>query len=123
MTITCGSVKFIDIPEFFLERYTDEINAWADHIGKIGVVKAFVLREGHLADLSPNPEQGAVLIQVKLMCKAAKRGVEIFPLTEQDKTLIALHCEKLTRAGVGSRIFTPEPPRPWIPFMPSLARH
>lgn len=120
-TVTCGSVRFIDLPEYFLERYTGEINAWSNNVRKIGLVKSFILREGHLADLSPNPEQGAVLLQVKLMCRPWRGGVEIRPLEEGDKRLIARHCEKLQKAGLPSRAFTPEPPRPFLPFMPTVS--
>lgn len=117
-TISCGAVHFINLPEFFLIRYTKEINAWADNICKVGMVKHFVLREGHLSDLSPNPEQGAELISVALLCKPSLRGVEIMPRSERDKDLIAKHCEKLEKAGMAADAFTPEPSRPWVPFMP-----
>lgn len=116
--ITIGRVKIDRIPDYFLERYDDEIAAWASNFEKIGPVKAFVLREGYLADLSPNPEQGAQLIQVKLIAKMSRKGVEIAPFTPRDETLIALHCEKMTRAGVPSRAVLKEPERPWLPFMP-----
>jgi hypothetical protein len=119
--ITHGSVRFVDIPEFFLERYTKEIDAWARNIKKIGLVKNFILREGHLADLSPNPEQGAVLIQVKLKCRPWLGGVEICPLEERDERLIKNHCEKLQRAGLPSNAFTKEPERPFLPFMPTVS--
>lgn len=117
-TITCGPVRFIDIPEYFLEKYTEEIDAWARNVRKVGLVKSFILREGALADLSPDPEHGAVLLQVKLMCRPWRGGVEILPLEERDRTLIALHCEKLERAKVPARAVLVEPPRPWLPFMP-----
>lgn len=118
--LTIGRVKIEDIPEYFLEKYDTEIAAWASNFEKIGPVKAFVLREGGLSDLSPNPEQGAVLIQVKLIAKLSRKGVEIKPATERDRTLIALHCEKLQRAGVPARAVLEEPARPWLPFMPSV---
>jgi hypothetical protein len=116
--ITCGTVRFIDIPEYFLERYTDEINAWAQNIRKIGLVKSFILREGYFAELSPDPEQGAVLLQVKLICKPWAEGVEISPLEERDRDLIARHCEKLILAKVPARVILKEPERPWLPFVP-----
>lgn len=121
--ITVGQVKFDRIPDYFLERYDREIAAWAENFVKIGPVKSFVLREGHLAAPSPNPEQGAELIQVKLIARLSRKGVEISPLEPRDETLIALHCEKMERGGLGSKQYTPEPERPWIPFMPSIKPH
>jgi hypothetical protein len=118
--IRVGGTRFVNIPEYFLERYAPEINAWAENIRKVGLVKAFVLREGHLADLSPDPEQGAVLIQVKLKCRPWIGGVEILPLEERDERLIKNHCEKLQRAGLPARAFTKEPERPWLPFTPTV---
>jgi hypothetical protein len=118
--ITVGRVKINRIPDFFLERYDREIAAWASNFEKIGPVKTFVLREGHLADSSPDPEQGAELLAVKLIAKMSGKGVEISPFTPRDETLIALHCEKLKRAGLGSKQFTPEPPRPGLPIFPTI---
>lgn len=119
-TINCGTVRFLDIPEYFVSRYDDEINAWAKNLRKIGLVKAFILREGHLADSSPDPEQGAQLIQVKLMCRPWSGGVEIVPWTERDRELIAKHCEKMDRLKVSPRLVLAEPARPWLPFMPTV---
>lgn len=121
--ITIGRIKIDRIPDYFLERYDAEIAAWANNFQKIGPVKSFVLREGHLADSSPNVEQGAELIQVKLIAKLSRGGVEISPLEQRDELLIALHCEKMERAGLRSRQFTPEPARPWVPFMPTMKPH
>jgi len=118
--LTVGRVKIDRIPEYFLERYDAEIAAWAQNFAKIGPVKSFVLREGTLADLSPDPEHGAVLIQVRLIAKMSRRGVEIEPKTPRDETLIALHCEKLQRAGVPARAVLVEPARPGLPFMPKI---
>lgn len=118
--ISHGDCHFIDLPEFFLLRYAREINAWAQNIRQIGLVKSFILREGHLADLSPNEELGAQLIQVKVKCQPTLRGVEISPLEERDRMLIWLHCEKLQKAGLPADAFTPEPERPWIPFLPTI---
>jgi hypothetical protein len=118
--ITVGRVKIDRIPDFFLERYDHEIAAWASNFAKIGPVKAFILREGHLANPSPDPEQGAELIQVKLIAKMSGKGVEIKPFTPRDETLIALHCEKLQRAGLGSKQFTKEPVRPGLPMFPTI---
>jgi hypothetical protein len=118
--ITVGTVKIDRIPDFFLERYDREIAAWAQNFEKIGPVKSFILREGHMANVSPDPEQGAELIQVKLIAKMSRRGVEISPYTRRDETVIALHCEKMQRAGFRSKTFTPEPPRPGLPFLPTI---
>lgn len=118
--ITMGRVKIDGIPEYFLERYDQEIAAWAQNFEKIGPVKSFILKEGHLARPSPDPEQGAELIQVKLIAKMSRKGVEIGPYTPRDKTMIWLHCEKLQRAGMGSRTFTAEPPRPGLPMFPTI---
>ena len=118
--ISIGRVKIDRIPDFFLERYDQEIAAWANNFDKIGPVKSFILREGHLANPSPDPEQGAELIQVKLIAKMSRKGVEITPYTQRDQTLIWLHCEKLQRAGLGSKQFTKEPVRPGLPFLPTI---
>lgn len=117
--ITHGTVRFVDIPEYFLLRYSAEIDNWARNIRKIGLVKSIVLREGYLADLSPDPEQGAQLIQVKLKCQPWSGGVEISPLEERDTTLIALHCDKMQAAGIPAKLILQEPARPWLPFMPT----
>ncbi len=118
--ITVGRVKIDRIPEFFMVRYGDEVRAWAENFAKIGPVKSFILKEGHLAAPSPDPEQGAELIQVKLQAKMSRKGVEITPYTPRDQTLIWLHCEKLQRAGLAANQFTPEPPRPGLPFLPNV---
>jgi hypothetical protein len=117
--ITVGRVKFSRIPDYFLERYDLEIAGWADNFAKIGPVKSFFLREGYLADLSPDAELGAVMIVVKLIAKMSRKGVEISPLHPRDEELIGLHCEKLRRAGIASRAMLREPARPWLPFMPT----
>lgn len=82
-------------------------------------MKSIVLREGYLADLSPDPEQGAQLIQVKLKCQPWSGGVEISPLEERDEALIELHCDKMRGAGIPASLKLVEPARPWLPFMPS----
>lgn len=113
---------FDRIPDFFVERYDEELQAWGRNFGKIGPVKAIVLKEGPFADVSPDPEVGPVLIQVKLIAKmerAAER-VTVAPLGEHDEEQIRKHCEKLVRRGVHPRQFWKEEPRAWLPFMPSL---
>lgn len=119
--IKVGRVKY-DLPEWFMGRYDTEIAAWADNFEKIGPIKSIVLREGQLADCSPDPEQGAVLIQVKLICKMSSKGVEIGPFTERDRRLIAIHCQKMERLKVSPRLVLAEPTRPWLPFMPTVGR-
>ena len=113
----------LDLPDYFLERYAEEFAAWARNLAKIGPVKSFVLREGPFADPSPNEEQGAELIQVRLLCKISRRhGVEIEPYSERDRRNIARHCEKMQRLNIPSRRFFEEPPRPWLPFMPDIVK-
>lgn len=112
---------FERIPDYFVERYDGELQAWGANFSKIGAVKTIVLREGGLADLSPNEEQGAVLLAVKLIAKM-ERGrdrVTVTPLGEQDEALIARHCEKMQAARIPARAVLVEPARPWLPFMPS----
>jgi hypothetical protein len=118
--LNCGTVRFIDIPEWFVARYDDEINAWAANIRKIGLVKSFILKEGQYADVSPDPEQGPVLLQVKLMVKPWSGGVEIVPFREIDRELIAKHVEKMERNRVSPRMILPEPLRPGLPFVPRI---
>jgi hypothetical protein len=50
----------------------------------------------------------------------SRKGVEIAPYTPRDKTMIFLHCEKLQRAGLGSKQFTAEPVRPGLPIFPNI---
>lgn len=116
--ITHGSVRFVDIPVYFLEKYTKEIAAWSDNLRKIGLVKSFVLNEGYLSELSPDPELGAQLLRVKLQCRPWRGGVEILPLEERDRALIERHCDKLQKARIPSDAYLQEPPRPWLPFVP-----
>lgn len=120
--ITMGRVKIDRIPDYFLERYDDEIAAWAQNFAKIGPIKAIILREGNFADLSPNEEQGAELIQVRLLARMSGKGVEIEPFTHRDERLIANHCQKMQRHGVPARAILKEPPRPWLPFMPTVGK-
>lgn len=115
---------FERIPDYFVERYDPEICAWAANFSKIGPVKGIVLREGHLSDVSPDPEQGAVLLQVKLLARMErlKDRVTIEPFDEQSGMLIAKHCEKMVRHKVHPRMILREPARPWLPFMPVTGR-
>jgi hypothetical protein len=113
---------FDRIPDYFAERYNDEIEAWAANFSKIGPVKSVVLKEGPFADLSPDPEQGAVLLAVKLIAKMERRvgRVTVSPLGERDEELIRKHCEKMARLNIHPRKFWKEPARPWLPFMPTI---
>ncbi len=110
------------MPDWFVICYDDEISAWGANFRKIGPIKSIVLREGHFADLSPDPEQGAVLYGVKLIAEISSRRdrVTVRPLSEQDEALIARHCEKMTRLGVDPRMVLKEPERAGIPFMPTI---
>lgn len=110
------------IPDFFVERYDDEISAWGANFSKIGPIKHIVLREGHFAELSPNPEQGAVLYRVALVAEISSHRdrVTVRPLGEQDEALIARHCEKMQRLGVSPRARLVEPERPGIPILPRI---
>jgi hypothetical protein len=119
--------EFHGIPDFFIERYNEEMEAWGANFQKIGAVKSFVLKEGHWAEPSPDPEQGPTLIQVKLRATVVRNGfsterakVIVEPDTEEDDQKIRRHCERMQGLGVPSRLFTPEPPRPWLPFMPKI---
>jgi hypothetical protein len=112
------------IPEYFVHRYQTELRLWAANFAKIGVRKRIVLREGTLSDLSPNEEQGAVLLAVDLIAKIDRKAGDDFEICasvadEQSEMLIRKHCEKLERAGISPRAVLKEPERPWLPFMPS----
>jgi hypothetical protein len=119
-TIGRPRTVFDRIPEYFVERYDDEIQAWGANLRKIGRIKSFILREGTLADLSPDPDMGAVLIQVKLRMEYARftHTVNVFPDSDADEEKIRKHCEKMQRAGVPARGRLVEPIRPGLPFMP-----
>ena len=120
-----GNVRFVDIPEYFLLRYSGEINAWAENVRKIGLVKTIVLNEGVFSELSPEPEYGAVLLGVRLRCRPWVRmldgqiGIEIMPVEEQDRAVIERHVEKMERLGVKAEDKVVEPPRVGMPFMPA----
>lgn len=120
--ITVGRVKIDRIPDYFLERYDGEIAAWAQNFAKIGPIKGIVLKEGHYADPSPDPEQGAELIQVRLLARMSRKGVEIEPFTKRDEEMIAKHCTKMQMLGVPSRARLIEPVRPGLPFMPTIGK-
>jgi hypothetical protein len=109
-----------DVPDYFVARYFLELVAWAKNFQKIGVIKSIVLREGHYSEVSPDEEQGAELIVVKLMAKRGRELVEAAPYRERDKRNIANHCQKLMDLGIPPGAQLIEPPRPWLPFMPDI---
>lgn len=111
------------VPEYFQLRYQDELRAWAHNLKKIGTKKHIILREGNQSDLSPDPELGAVLIQVELKCRIERmRGDEIEIVVsasdEEQQRRIFKHCEKLQGAGIPPGMVLVEPERPGMPFMP-----
>jgi hypothetical protein len=110
------------MPDYFVERYDGELQAWGANFSKIGPIKNIVLREGRYADMSPNPEQGAVLLRVSLVAEVSSRRdlVTVRPLGEQDEALIARHCEKMIGLGIGPRTRLVEPERPGIPILPRV---
>jgi hypothetical protein len=113
---------FERIPEYFVERYDEEIRAWAANFKAIGPVKSIVLKEGRLSDVSPDEQAGAVLRQVKLIAKMERwrDRVTITPYEQDDERMIANHCEKMEKSNWPARLFDKEPARPWIPFMPTI---
>lgn len=119
-TIGRPTTVFKRIPDYFVERYDDEICAWGANLRKIGRIKSFILKEGTLADLSPDPDMGAVLIQVQLRMEYvhATNTVFVYPNTEIDEEKIRKHCERMQRAGVPARAKLAEPERAGIPFLP-----
>lgn len=119
-TITHGTVRFIDIPQWFLERYQHQFRYWSANLRTEGLVYGWTLREGYLADPSPDLELcGPQLIEVKLKCRPVHGYTEISPLEERDRMLIAKHCEKMERLGVPPDVQLQEPARPGVPFMPT----
>ncbi len=122
-----GAVRAeFNLPDYFVERYGLELREWGRNFSRIGLVKTIVLREGTLSDLSPDAEQGAVLLGVKLEAKIERlrndeMKIVISPQTEKDEGIIARHVEKMTRVGIPARAQLVEPPRPGMPFMPTVA--
>src|SRR5271157_3368733 len=113
---------FERIPDYFVERYDGELTAWGRNFGKIGPVKSIMLREGGFSDSSPDPEQGAKLMVVRLLAlmERNKQRVTVCPYSDMDEQLIAKHCEKMERLNIGPRAVLREPARPWLPFMPRI---
>ena len=111
-----------DVPDYFVARYFLELVAWAKNFQKIGVIKSIVLREGAYAEPSPDEEQGRELIQVKLIAKRGRDLVEAAPYRERDRRNIANHCQKMIDLGIAPQTQLVEPPRPGVPFMPTLGK-
>jgi hypothetical protein len=113
---------FERIPDYFVERYNEEICAWGVNLGKIGPVKTIILKEGPFSDLSPAEDQGAILLGVRLIARMEmlRDRVTVSPFNERDEEIIARHCRKMQALGVGPRLFWKEPPRPGLPFMPNI---
>lgn len=131
--ITVGRVKIDRIPEYFLDRYDQEIAAWAMNAAKINPkvddkgrltesVKTFILREGEFSKPSPQEDQGAELLAVRLIARFSAKGVHIAPASEMDENLIANHCQKMQLLGVPARARLIEPARPGLPFLPNIRR-
>jgi hypothetical protein len=128
--ITVGRVKVDRIPDYFMVRYDDEIAAWARMWNDLDMhdndpnqrIKSFILREGYFSKKSPDEEQGRELVQVKLLGRMSRRGVEIEPYRKRDEMMIAAHCRKLQRLGVHPRAVLKEPERPGLPFMPRIGK-
>jgi hypothetical protein len=125
MGVRMGVWQF-ELPDYFVARYFSELVAWAKNFKKIGPVKSIVLREGHFANVSPNAEQGAELVQVKLKAAPAlpkgelRRVVLVTPARERDARNIANHCQKMRDLSIPPQTRLIEPERPWIPFLPTV---
>lgn len=113
------------VPEYFVLRYQAEIRAWGANLKKVGTIKSIVLREGSLAEMSPDETLGAELVQVKLKCRAERvRGDEIeivvSALDEEHERRIKKHVEKMERNRIPALVELVEPERPFVPFMPTI---
>lgn len=113
------------VPDYFVHRYAFELREWARNFKKIGLKKKIVLREGTLSDLSPEPEQGAVLLGVTLVAKIERlKGDElrlvVSAASEMDERTIANHVQKMEKWKIPARAELVEPPRPGIPLMPDI---
>lgn len=113
------------VPEYFVHRYQSELRLWAANFAKIGTIKHIVLREGGLSDLSPNEEQGAVLLRVALRATVERKAGDDFEICvsiadEQSEMLIRKHCQKMQNAGIPAGAVLVEPPRPGIPIIPNI---
>lgn len=116
------------VPEYFVLRYQSELRAWVANLPKIGLTKHIILREGALSNVSPDPEQGAELVQVTLVCRIERwRGDEIEIVVsaqnEEQKRRIRKHCEKMEAANVPAGALLVEPDRPGLPMFPTIHPH
>jgi hypothetical protein len=109
-----------DIPDYFLERYEDEFNAWAAQIprGEFHPLRLFTFNEGDVAPWSPDREQGKQLLGAWLLARLSRQGVEIEPYREADREAILKHCERMAAARIPARARLAEPERPGIPVIP-----
>ena len=114
-----------DIPQYFLERYQAEFNAWAAQIptGEFHPTRWFAFNDGDLAPWSPDREQGRAMLGAWLFAKRwvgrdGRNHVEIEPYRESDKEAIFKHCERMRKAGIPAWARLAEPARPGIPGLP-----
>ena len=119
--------EFESIPEWFVERYNEEIVAWGLNFRKIGPVKTIVLKEGRLSDVSPAEDQGMVLKGARLKAEFVRKPytgeldkVIVRPASDADESIIARHCEKMQKANWPARLFDKEPTRPGLPVFPTI---
>lgn len=118
---------FEGIPDYFVERYDFDWRRWGANFKQHGLNYRVLIREGGLSDLSPNPEQGAVMLAVDLTCEIERRAGEVHKITikvadEQSRAVMLRHCEKMQRAGLPARSILVEPPRAGIPFLPRFVQ-
>lgn len=111
------------VPDYFVQRYQDELRAWAANLKKIGLTKHIILREGIFSDPSPDEELGAQLIQIELKAKIERIDgdelrIVVSASDDEHERRIKKHCEKLQRKKIPAGMVLVEPPRPGIPFMP-----
>lgn len=118
---------FEGIPDYFVERYDFDWRRWGSNFKQYGLNYRVIVREGGLADLSPNEEQGAVLLGVDMTCEIERRAGSVHKITvkvadEQSKAIMLRHCEKMQRVGIPARSVLVEPPRAGLPFLPRVVR-
>jgi hypothetical protein len=110
----------VDLPDYFVARYFDELVAWARQIpqGVFKPTRLIMFNEGAFADDSPDPEQGKELLGAWLLAKIGQRHIECGPYRDKDRDAINKHCAKMQRHRVGPRDRLVEPERPGIPTIP-----
>jgi hypothetical protein len=116
---------FEGIPDYFVERYDFDWRRWGSNFKQHGLNYRVLVREGGLADLSPNAEQGPVMLAVDLTAEIERRAGSVHKITikvadEQSRQVMLRHCEKMQRAGIRARSILVEPPRAGIPFLPKF---